>query len=135
MHFAKSQEPPSIFFKIVYSFYKDERSWTRNTVFGIISLWIRSRTTIRVVLEADHEIKLLVTTSGKKGDNTNILKLQYSFIWLLFFSNLRKRTGHNFFQYCWMNVWRSLIAHIYWVASITTTFTPKFSHSPINSTN
>ena len=41
------------------------------------------------------------------------------------FNNLRKQTGHNFFQYCWMNVWRSLIAHIYSVASITTRFTPK----------
>jgi len=33
-----------------------------------------------------------------------------------------------------MNVWRSLIAHIYSVASIATTFTPKLPHLPINST-
>ena len=28
----------------------------------------------------------------------DILKLQKSFIWLLFFNNLRKQTSHNFFQ-------------------------------------
>jgi hypothetical protein len=32
------------------------------------------------------------------GDNTDILKLQKSFIWLLCFNNLRKRTSHNFFR-------------------------------------
>ena len=35
-------------------------------VFGNISLWIRLRTTIWVIFEADYKIKLLVITSGKK---------------------------------------------------------------------
>jgi hypothetical protein len=47
-----------------------------------ISLWIRSQATIWVVFEADYEIKLLVITNGKKGDNMDILKLQKSFIWV-----------------------------------------------------
>ena len=63
------------------------------------------------------------------------LKLQKSFIWLLFFSNLRKLTSPNFFQNIWMNVWRSLILHIYSVANISTTFMPKLPHSPIHSMN
>jgi len=55
-----------------------------------ISLWIRSRATTWVVFEADYEIKLLVFTSGKKGDNTDIIKLQKRFSCLLFFKNSRK---------------------------------------------
>jgi hypothetical protein len=43
------------------------------------------------IAETDFEIKLLVITSGKKRDNTDILKLQASFILLFFFNNLRKR--------------------------------------------
>jgi len=35
-------------------------------VFGNISLWIRLRTTIWVIFEADYKIKLLVITSGKR---------------------------------------------------------------------
>ena len=33
-----------------------------------ISLWIRPRATIEVVFESDYEIKLLVITSGKRGE-------------------------------------------------------------------
>jgi hypothetical protein len=67
-------------------------------LFGNISLWIRSRATIRAVVEADYEIQLLVITSGKRGDNTDIIKLQKSFICFVFFNNLRIRTNHNFFR-------------------------------------
>ena len=87
--------------------------------FGNITLWITSRATIWVVFEAGYEIKLLVIASDKHGDNTDIWKLQKCFI-LLFKSLL-------------MNEWRSLIAHIYSVASIITKFMPKHPHSPIHS--
>jgi hypothetical protein len=50
----------------------------------------------------------------KKGDNTNILKLQKKCLFdNCFLSNLRKRTKHNFLQSFWMYVWRSLITHDY----------------------
>ena len=63
------------------------------------------RATIWVVSETDFEIKLLVITSGKKGDNADILKLQANFIWLFFFNNLRKRTSYTPPQNFWMNLY------------------------------
>jgi hypothetical protein len=37
-----------------------------------------------------------MSPDGRKRDNIDILKLQKSFIWLLFFSNLRKQASFNF---------------------------------------
>jgi hypothetical protein len=64
--------------------------------FDKISLWIRSRAIIWVVFEADYEIKLLVIVSEKKGDNTDILKLQKSFIWLFFSTIYENGRAINF---------------------------------------
>ena len=89
------------FFKIYFSsfFLKDDRSWTRNAFLLIFHYRLNNG----LQFEANYEIKLLVITSGKKGDNTDILKLQKSFIWLLFFNNLRKRMSHTFFRtFEWM---------------------------------
>ena len=68
----------------------------------------------------------------KKGDNTDIIKLQKKFYLVIVFQQFKKTEESHFYQNLWMNVWRSLIAHIYSIASITTTFTSKLSHSPIN---
>ena len=54
--------------------------WTSNAFFGNTSLWIRSRATIQVVVEADYEIQLLDITSEIREDKTDIIKLQKSFI-------------------------------------------------------
>ena len=58
----------TIFSKLFISLSKGERRWTQNDVVCNISLWIRSRATIEVVFESDYEIKLLVITSGKRGE-------------------------------------------------------------------
>ena len=64
------------FFNLFFFLFKRWKKLNRKCFFVDISLWIRSRATIWVVFEADYEIKLLVFTSGKKGDNTDIIKLK-----------------------------------------------------------
>ena len=73
-------------------------------LFCNISLWIKSRVTILVVFEANYEIKLLVISSGKKGDNTIILKLQ-NILFGYYFSTIKKKWMSHFFlehlNECW----------------------------------
>jgi hypothetical protein len=69
-----------------------------NYFFGNISLWIRSWATIWVIFKLIMKSNCWLLQLRKLGDNTDILKLQESFLWLLFFNNLRKRTSHIFFR-------------------------------------
>ena len=62
------RQKPLFFSKLFISLSKDEKRWTQNYFVCNISLWIRSRATIEVVFESDYEIKLLVITSGKRGE-------------------------------------------------------------------
>ena len=125
---TKVKRHPVFFSKLFsFSFFKKTRNSTRNAFLGNISLLVRSRATNSIVVEADYEIKLLVITSGKNGNNTDILKRFY----LFFVFHQCRKTDEDF----WMNVWRSLIAHINSKASITTTFTTKLPHSTIHYTN
>jgi hypothetical protein len=85
---TKVKSHPVFFSKLFsFSFFKKTRNSTRNAFLGNISLLVRSRATNSIVVEADYEIKLLVITSGKNGNNTDILKRFF-----LFFTNVGKRT-------------------------------------------
>ena len=67
IQFDKYKGPPTIFNHNCFLFYFFK--------YESVLLWIRSLDTVWVVLEAFHEIKLLVIKSGKKRDKADILKL------------------------------------------------------------
>jgi hypothetical protein len=57
IHFDKSEEPHSIFFKIVFfKFFQRFKKLMPKCFFGNIAFWIKSLAAIWVVLEADYEI-------------------------------------------------------------------------------
>jgi len=110
-------------------FFKDVRSWTRNALMVIYHYRLDHRLQSESYLNLNnYEIKLV-------DMQMDILKLQKSFIWLLFFNNLRKRTSESFSRTFEWIYGEALFVLIYSVASITTTFTPKLPHSSIHSTN
>jgi hypothetical protein len=80
--------------------------------------------------EVDPELLFLVIFHY--GLDHGLLKLQKRFIFLFFFNHLRNGR-FIIFQNFWMNVWRSLIPHIYSVSNITITFTLAYSfHELVN---
>ena len=89
-------------FKLVFFFFKDERSWP-----GLLFLVL-----FHYGLDDGLQFESYLKLEWKKGDNTDILKPQKSFIWLLFFQQFKKTDESYFFQNFWM-IWRSLITHIY----------------------
>ena len=105
-------------------------------MFGNISLWITPRATIWVVLEAGYKFNKIVSYCKWKNWRQHWhFKTSKKFYLVIVFQKFKKMDESQFFQKFWMNEWGSLIAHIYSVASIITTLTPKLPHSPIHSTS
>ena len=106
-------------------FFNDLRSWCRNAFLVILHYGLNHW------LQCESCLKLIMKLCGKKGDKTDILKLQKKFNLVIVFQQFKKPDKSCFFENFWMNVWGNTIAHIYSVANIAITFTPKISHSPI----